>query len=60
MHDVALECVAAVIDHFADAFVCENVARIFMTLWRQNDVPKLTLKPFCFEKSSVRKGLFNV
>ena len=37
MHDVTLECVAAVTDHFADAFVSS-----------------------CFEKSSVRKGIFNV
>ena len=31
MHDVTLESVAAVINHFADAFVCENVARVYMT-----------------------------
>ena len=37
MHDVTLECVAAVTDHFADAFVCENVAHVFMTLWLRND-----------------------
>ena len=55
MHDVTLECVAAVTDHFADAFVRENVARVYMTLWRRNDVRKLTLTPFCLEKSSVRK-----
>ena len=57
---VTLECVAAVTYHFADAFVRENVAREYMTLWRRNDVRKLTLTPFCFEKSSVRKVLFNV
>ena len=60
MHDVTLECVAAVTGHFADAFVRENVARVNMTLWRRKDVRKLTLTPFCFEKSSVRKGIFNV
>ena len=60
MHDVTLECVAAVTDHFADAFVRENVARVYMTLLRRNDVRKLALTPFCFEKSSVRKGIFNV
>ena len=59
-HDVTLECVAAVTDYFADDFVRENVARIYMTLWRRNDVGKLMLMPFCFEKSSVRKGIFNV
>ena len=37
MHDVTLECVAAVTDHFADAFVSENVARVYTTLWRRND-----------------------
>ena len=60
MHDVTLECVAAVTDHFADAFVRENVARVYMTLLRCNDVRKLTLTPFCFEKSSVKKGIFNI
>ena len=58
IHDVPLECVAAVTDHFADAFVRVNVARVYMTLWRRNDVRKLTLTPFCFEKSCVRKGIF--
>ena len=56
MHDVSLECVAAMTDHFTDAFVRESVARVYMTLWRCNDVRKLTRTPFCFEKSSV----FNV
>ena len=60
MHDVTLKCVAAVTDHFADAFVRKNVARVYMVLWRRNDVRKLTLTPFCFEKSSVRKRIFNV
>ena len=49
LYDVTLECVAAVTDHFADAFVRENVARVYMTLWRRNDVRRLTLTPFCFE-----------
>ena len=60
MYDVTMEFVAAVTDHFADAFVRENVARVYMTLSRRNDVRKLTPTPFCFEKSSVRKGIFNV
>ena len=38
MHDVTLESVAAAKNHFADAFVRENVARVYMTLWRRNDV----------------------
>ena len=60
MLDVTRESVAAVTGHFADAFVYEYVARVHMTLWRRNDVRKLTLTPFCFEKSSVRKGIYNV
>ena len=60
MHGVTLEYVAAVTDHFAEAFVCENFARVYMTLWRRNDVRKLTLTPFCFEKSSVRNSILNV
>ena len=32
IHDVTLESVTAVTDHFADAFVRENVARVYMTL----------------------------
>ena len=40
MHDVTRESVVAVTDHFHDAFVRENVARIYMTLWRRNDVRK--------------------
>ena len=52
MHDVTLESLAAVTDHFADAFVRENVAHVYMTLLRRID--------FCFEKSGVRQGIFNV
>ena len=40
MHDVTLESVAAVTDHFADIFVREIVARVYMTLWQRNDVRK--------------------
>ena len=60
MHDVTLECVAAVTDHFADAFVRVNIAHVYMMLWRRNDIRKLTLRPFCFEESSVRKEIFDV
>ena len=60
MHDVTRESVAAVTGHFADAFVRKSVARVYMTLWRRNDVRKLILTPFRLEKSSVRKGIFNV
>ena len=60
MHGVTLESVAAVTDHFADALVCENVARVYMTLWRRNDVRKFDAEAILFEKSSVRNGIFNV
>ena len=40
MHDVTLERVAAVTDHFADAFLRENVTHVYMTLWQRNDVRK--------------------
>ena len=60
MHDVTLGWIAAVTDHFANAFVREDVTRVYMTLCRRNDVRELTLTPFCCEKSSVRKGIFNV
>ena len=56
MHNVTLESVAAVTDHFADAFVHENVALV----WRRNDVRLFDVTPFCSEKLSVRKGVFNV
>ena len=48
MHDVTLESVAAVTDHFADAFVRENVARVYMTLWRRNDVRKFDADAILF------------
>ena len=54
------ESFAAVTGHFADAFVCENVARVYMTLWQRNDVRKFDADAILFEKSSVRKGIFNV
>ena len=60
MHGVTLESVAAVTDHFADAFVRENVARVYMTFCDVMPFESLTLTPFCFEKSNVRKGIFNV
>ena len=60
MHYVTLESVAAVTDLFADAFVRENVARVYITFDDVMAFKSLTLTPFCFEKSSVRKGIFNV
>ena len=48
MHDVTLESVATVTDHFADAFLRENVARVYMTLWRRNDVRKFDADAILF------------
>ena len=48
MHDVTLEYGAAVTDHFAVAFVRENVARVYMTLWRRNDVRKFDADAILF------------
>ena len=38
--DATRESFVAVTDHFTDTFVRENVARVYMTLWRRNDVRK--------------------
>ena len=55
MHDVTLESVAAVTDHFADAFVRENVARVYMTLWRRNDVRKFDADAILFWEIKCKK-----
>ena len=60
MHAVTLESVTAVTDHFTDAFVLEKVASIYMTLWRRNDVRKFDADAILFEKSSLRRVIFNV
>ena len=48
MHGVTLESVAAVTDHLADAFVRGNVARVYMALWRCNDVRKFDADAILF------------
>ena len=50
MHDNTRESVVAVTDHFADAFVLENVARVYMTLWRRNDVRKFDADAISFRE----------
>ena len=50
MHDVTRESVVAVTDHFADAFVRENVAHVYMTLWRRNDVRKFDAVAILFRE----------
>ena len=55
MHDVTRESVAAVTDHFADAFVRENVARVYMTLWRRNAVRKFDADAILFWEIKCKK-----
>ena len=55
MHDVTRESVAAVTDHFADAFVHENVARVYMTLWRRNAVGKFDADTILFWEIKCKK-----
>ena len=50
MRDVKRESVVAVTDHFTDAFVRENVARVYMTLWRRNDVGKFDADAILFRE----------
>ena len=47
--DVTRESVVAVTYHFADAFVRENVARVYMTLWQRNDVRKFDADAILFK-----------
>ena len=56
MHDVTRESVAAVTDHFADAFVRENVARVYMTLRRHNDVRKFDADAILFREIKCKKS----
>ena len=55
MHDVTRESVAAVTDHFADAFVRENVARVYMTLWWRNAVRKFDADAYLFWEIKCKK-----
>ena len=55
MHDVTLEGVAALTDHFADAIVRENVARVYMTLWRRNDVRKFDADAILYREIKCKK-----
>ena len=50
MHDVTRESFVAVTDHFAGAFVHENVACVYMTLWRRNDVRKFDDEAILFRE----------
>ena len=48
MHDVTLESVVAMTDHFANASVHDNVARVYITLWRRNAVRKFDADTILF------------
>ena len=48
MHDFTQERVAAVTDHFSNAYMCKNVVRVFMTLWRHNVVRKFKADAILF------------
>ena len=50
MHDISQESVVDVTDHFADAFVRENVKHVYMTLWRRNDVQKFDADAILFRE----------
>ena len=47
LHDLTRLNIAALTDHFADAFVRENVADVYMT-WRHNDVQKFDADTILF------------
>ena len=55
MHDVTLESVAAVTDHFANAFVRGNIARLYMTLWRHYDIWKFDADAILFWEIKCKK-----
>ena len=55
MHDLTLESVAAVTDHLANAFVRENVAGVYMTLWQPNDVRKFEADAILFWEIKSKK-----
>ena len=52
-----MESVADQTDHFANAFVCENIAYCY-DVRQHYDGQKFTADIICLEKSSVRKGIF--
>ena len=55
MHDVTRESISAVTGHFADAFVRENIARVYITLLRRNDVRKLDADAILFREIKCKK-----
>ena len=48
MHNITRESATAVTDHFTDAFVRENIACVYMTLGRCNDVRKFDADAILF------------
>ena len=48
MHDFTQESVAGVTVHFNEAYIRENVARVYMTLWQRNAVRKFNADAVLF------------
>ena len=55
MHGVTLESVGSLTDDFTDAFIRENVALVYMTLWRRNDVRKFDADAILFWEIKSKK-----
>ena len=55
MHDVTRESGAAVTGHFTNAFLRENVARVYMMLWRRNEVRKFDVDAILFCEMKCKK-----
>ena len=55
MPGVTLESVAAMTDNFADAFVCKNFARVYMTLLRRKYVRKFDADAILFWEIKCKK-----
>ena len=49
MHDATQESVVDLTDHFRDAFIRENVARVYM-MWQRNDIPKFDADTILFRE----------
>ena len=47
-HDITLESFTAGTDHFANAFIRENFARLHMTLWPRNAFRKFDADAILF------------
>ena len=55
MHDITMESIAAVTDSFANAFVPENFACVYMMLWLRNTVRKFDADAILFCEIKCKK-----